>query len=205
MAHQERPDLPSPPAKSLLCWCASLSLRLLKPPLLLSALSTRHREEDITVSLGGRWSRRLAPLHHRHALPLVYLTMRLFQSLNPARVQPPFATKSSGIILWRCRWLTAEELMCNFAKHFHCSTLNMFRLVGRLAIRWTKTASSAWLWVLSHSIGNSDLIKKGKWSSHLSLKFSSLWVNLSLLSLQSIFFVSSIYLSIYGWNVYYIY
>lgn len=37
-------------SKKILCWCASLSLRLLKPPSAFSALLTRHWEEDNSVS-----------------------------------------------------------------------------------------------------------------------------------------------------------
>lgn len=66
-----------------------------------------------------------------------------------------FVTGSCWLVPWQSLWVTGEELIYHFAKRF----LNVFRLVGNPFIRGTKTQWSAWIWRLSHYLGDSDLIR----------------------------------------------
>lgn len=101
----------------------------------------------------------------------MYLTTSLFQSLNPGRGSafslPPDLQEwvFGGTCDWQERSLyvilqSASSVCCSI-----CSGL-----LAAPTIPWTKTSWSAWLWVASHSVRESDLII---WS-RCNVLFSSL-------------------------------
>lgn len=115
------------------------------------------------------------------------LTLPGFSLLLPPNLQELFF---GGIRDWQERSLCVILQSASTVQRSICSGL----LAG-LPSAETKTAWGAWLWVLSDSIGNSDLIKKWKQSSHLSLKFSSL----RKLELMYIFFLLNYFSLSYIW------
>lgn len=118
------------------------------------------------------------------------LTLPGFSLLLPPNLQELFF---GGTRDWQERSLCVILQSASTVQHSICSGL----LAG-LPSAETKTARSAWLWVLSDSTGNPDLIKKWKRSSHLSLKFSSL----RKLELICIFFRLNHFLCLISWCIY---